>query len=64
MKMHTKLFIAGAILLIIPGGLTALFGFLCIIGGFILLITKGITEITNKNNTPNNSKSNTPPWEK
>ena len=38
--------------MIIPFRITIPIGFLCIISGFILLIVKGVTEITSKNKTP------------
>ena len=64
MKTYTKLFIAGIILFIVPLVITKLLSMFCFAAGFILLICKGITEITNKNNAPHRDKSNTPPWEK
>ena len=51
MKMSTKLFIAGAILLLIPIKITIPFGFLCVMAGFILIIYQGFKEIDNKNNS-------------
>ena len=53
MKIYTKLFIAAVILFILPGGLTQLLALLCFIAGLILLIVQNITEIKNKNKTPN-----------
>lgn len=52
MKMYTKLFIAGIIFLFLPIRITTLFSLFCFAGGFILLICKGITEITNKDKAP------------
>ena len=57
MKMYTKLFIAGIIFFLLSAFARMLFvipfSALCFIGGFILLIVQGITEITNKEKTPN-----------
>ena len=62
MKTYTKLFIAAVILFFLPtGGLTQLIALFCFAAGMILLICKGVTEITGKNNSPNKDK--TPPWE-
>ena len=54
MKMYTKLFITGIIffLLAVITRLTMIFSVFCFLGGFILLIVQGITEITDKNKTP------------
>ena len=54
MKMYTKLFIAGAIFFALAIIIRSLmvFSTFCFIGGFILLIVQGVTEITNKNKTP------------
>lgn len=64
MKMYTKLFIAAAILILLPIRGTESLGLLCFIAGLILLIVQGVSDTTNKNNTPHSGKSNTPPWEK
>lgn len=50
MKLYTKLFIAGAVLFILPP--TTIFCIPCLGAGFILLIVQGITEITNRNAAP------------
>ena len=64
MKMYIKLFIAAVILFMLPtGGLTQLIAFLCVAAGIIILIYQGITEVTNKSNTPKKKKNSTPPWE-
>ena len=54
MKMYTKLFIAGIIffLLAVITRFTMIFSVFCFLGGFILLIVQGVTEITDKNKTP------------
>ena len=54
MRMYTKLFIAGIIffLLAVITRFTMIFAVFCFLGGFILLIVQGITEITNKSNAP------------
>ena len=54
MKMYTKLFIAGIIffLLTLITRFTIIFSVFCFLGGFILLIVQGITEITSQNKAP------------
>ena len=47
MKTSTKLFIAAAVLIIIPTGGTITLGLLCFVTGLILLIIQGINNRSN-----------------